>query len=80
MLCKFIIKQNELYNLINRFAKYRQQNPWVDSIREMLCGKLLEHLHLVTIFNFDSKQYHGHLEESILEAVFNGLLLRGISK
>jgi hypothetical protein len=65
---------------MNRFSKARAQNPWVDNIRIELCGKLQKHLHLVTIFNFDSPQYQGRLQDSILDAVFNGLLLRKILK
>ncbi|CAF1451499.1 unnamed protein product [Rotaria sordida] len=53
------------------FAKARLHSPWVDSVKDDLCRILNKCHHLVTIFNFDSEQYHGKLEESILEAVFN---------
>lgn len=49
-------------------------NPWVEGIREDLCQALTEHRQLLTIFDFDSDQHHGRLEEAILAAVFNGRL------
>ncbi|CAF4941330.1 unnamed protein product, partial [Rotaria sp. Silwood1] len=53
------------------FAKARIHNPWVDDVRDDLCQRLDKCHKLITIFKFDSKLYHGKLEESILEAVFN---------
>ena len=55
------------------FNRARVHNPWVDEIHDALCGALNERRHLLTIFDFDSEQYHGRLEEAILAAVFDGL-------
>ena len=41
-------------------------------MKDELCTVLRRRKQLVTIFKFDSEQYHGNLEDAILEALFNG--------
>ncbi|CAF1379477.1 unnamed protein product [Rotaria sp. Silwood1] len=42
-----------------------------------LCRVLNERKQLVTIFKFDSKRYHGNLEDAILESLFNAAKFSG---
>ena len=64
---------------LRRFARTRVQNAWVDVIREQLCRILNERRQFITIFDFDSEDHHGRLEDAILDAVFKGPFLLLIS-
>lgn len=68
--------KNYFFNLSffsSRLEKTRaNNNPWVDDIKYDLCRILYDRRNLVTIFQFDSEQYHGCLEDAILEALLNG--------
>lgn len=73
MLCKFIYERKLISYIISyRFTKARKRCAWADDHREKLCQKLRKKRQLITIFNFDSPEHHGKLEEAILEALFKG--------
>ena len=76
MQCKFdlrsIDKRRTAFVVAFSFAKVREENAWVDEVKDDLCRVLHDRQQLVTIFKFDSKQHNGNLEDAILEALLNG--------
>lgn len=60
-----------LYRLERNRSK--NNNTWVDEVKNDLCQVLSTRKQLVVIFEFESQRHHGNLEDAILEALFNGL-------
>lgn len=68
-----LIHETFLHSTTNSFERSRRNNnPWIDEVKNELCQILSQRKQLVVIFEFDSPRHHGILEDAILEALING--------